>query len=85
MDHHRVKTYRWATVIVCGLTLAAMLASFPITAAARKSAYEAGAANGFIRGACYAAGEFDAAVAGEMADDCEAAEQRHTKRLGRVL
>jgi len=84
-DTQRIRRLRLAVAVlaaVCGL-LAVACISLPNNRAGRLAAYQAGAANGFIRGACMATGELAPDVAGEMADDCEAAEKRHAARLAR--
>lgn len=84
MNDYAIRRYRWAVVGLCVVLFIVALLGIATDKAATRKAYVAGTANGFVRGACFVAGELDAQVAAEMADDCAAAEARHEKRLGAV-
>lgn len=85
MNEHTIRRHRRAVVALALFSMDAIGFAFRHAEAEANAAYQAGEANGFIRGSCYTAGELDARVAAEVADECEEAEQRHAKRLGRVL
>ena len=81
MTDYRVNRYRWALIIVTVLSLAVHIIGGFVEDARRRKAYEAGAANGFIRGACYELRVLDPPLAARMAEECNGAETRHLERL----